>query len=93
MPELASRFDFYLEELFDQMQKGVRQFQIDKQYLKTEWGSLTEGLVFFHKIFERMSSELGLKFIIQTNWDNPQKFDVYWLETEEKRTERGTSPW
>lgn len=59
--------DFFVEELQDYLNRNVKYFIIDKRWLKTGFGSLTNGLEFFHIVFERLSQQSGLRFSICTD--------------------------
>lgn len=69
----------YTRAIVDAMQKrGTKYLQLDKMHMIETWGSVSNGLVFYHNVLVRVSKELGLKFVIETEYNNPQKFNVFW---------------
>lgn len=72
-------FDTYSDSIRTSIQRGARVLLIDKPHMIETWGSVSNGLVFYHNVMVRVSKELGVKFIIQTDVSE-QKFSVYWEE-------------
>lgn len=69
-------FDFYLEALRDALKRNPSWIQLDKIHMIEHQGSVTNGLIFFHDLFARLSVEMGLKFYIRTQEDDTTKFEV-----------------
>ena len=79
---MSANLEEYTRSLTDNIQRGAHTIQIDKEWVREEFVSLTAGLQFFHHVFVRMSLDLGLRFVIYTAISNPQRFNVIFYKME-----------
>lgn len=73
---MTNDYDFFVQELRDYLSNHVKYFQLDKRWMKTEFGSMTKALEFFHVVFERLSLQSGMHFSIYTDQGDARRYFV-----------------